>query len=145
MRGFVVDASVVVEYLLKTELGRAVTFLLENSALAAPQVMDIEVLSAFRRSVLNEGKPERTIIPAIDFLSTWQIQRVSHSHLLRNTWNYYRNVTAYDSIYLAAAKSLGVDVLTADSKLTRAPGLDVVVHDVRDASVLAELEANQTG
>ena len=145
MRGFVVDASVVVEYVLKTELGLAVTYLLEHSKLAVPQVLYIEVLSAFRRTVLKDGRPESTIIPAIDFLSTWPVERVCHQDLLRDTWRYHQNITAYDSIYLAAAKSLGVGVLTADSKLTRAPRLDVAVYDVRDSAVLADLEANLAG
>ena len=38
-------------------------------------------------------------------------------------------------------QNLNLEVLTADRKLARAPGIDVVVHDLRDANIIARLEA----
>ena len=140
MRGYVVDASVAVEYLLKSDLGRAVTNVLDHSALSAPQMIDIEVLSAFRRSVFQRKLSTDDALRALDRLSTWNVERVSHRGLIRLTWAYIRNVSAYDSAYLATAKFLGLEVLTADSKLARAPTVDVAVYDVRDVNVLAWLE-----
>ncbi len=140
MRGYVVDASVAVEYLLKSDLGRAVTNVLDHSALSAPQMIDIEVLSAFRRSVFQRKLSTDDALRALDRLSTWNVERVSHRGLIRLTWAYIRNVSAYDSAYLATAKFLGLEVLTADSKLARAPNVDVAVYDVRDVNVLAWLE-----
>ena len=140
MRGYVVDASVAVEYLLKSDLGRAMTNVLDHSALSAPQMIDIEVLSAFRRSVFQRKLSTDDALRALDRLSTWNVERVSHRGLIRLTWAYIRNVSAYDSAYLATAKFLGLEVLTADSKLARAPNVDVAVYDVRDVNVLAWLE-----
>ncbi|MCY4474998.1 MAG: type II toxin-antitoxin system VapC family toxin [Chloroflexi bacterium] len=140
MRGYVVDASVAVEYLLKSDLGRSVTNVLDHSALSAPQMIDIEVLSAFRRSVFQRKLSTDDALRALDRLSTWNVERVSHRGLIRLTWAYIRNVSAYDSAYLATAKFLGLEVLTADSKLARAPNVDVAVYDVRDVNVLAWLE-----
>ena len=140
MRGYVVDASVAVEYLLKSDLGRAVTNVLDHSALSAPQMIDIEVLSAFRRSVFQRKLSTDDALRALDRLSTWNVERVSHRGLIRLTWAYIRNVSVYDSAYLATAKFLGLEVLTADSKLARAPTVDVAVYDVRDVNVLAWLE-----
>ncbi len=140
MRGYVVDASVAVEYLLKSDLGRAVTNVLDHSALSAPQMIDIEVLSAFRRSVFQRKLSTDDALRALDRLSTWNVERVSHRGLIRLTWAYIRNVSAYDSAYLATAKFLGLEVLTADSKLARAPNVDVAVYDVRDVNVLSWLE-----
>ena len=140
MRGYVVDASVAVEYLLKSDLGRSVTNVLDHSALSAPQMIDIEVLSAFRRSVFQRKLSTDDALRALDRLSTWNVERVSHRGLIRLTWAYIRNVSAYDSAYLATAKFLGLEVLTADSKLARAPNVDIAVYDVRDDNVLAWLE-----
>jgi len=140
VRGYVVDASVAVEYLLKSDLGRSVTNVLDHSALSAPQMIDIEVLSAFRRSVFQRKLSTDDALRALDRLSTWNVERVSHRGLIRLTWAYIRNVSAYDSAYLATAKFLGLEVLTADSKLARAPNVDVAVYDVRDVNVLAWLE-----
>ena len=136
-----VDASVVVEYLLKTDLGNAITDFLESRSLAAPELMDIEVLSALRREVLKHELSESRASSAVDLLSSWNIRRVPHRELLRATWHHFRNVSSYDSAYLATAEKLDVDLLTADSKLTRAPRLNVVVHDVRDANVLARIQS----
>ena len=102
-RRCVADGSVVVEYLLKTNLGHAVTHLLEQNALAATELMDIEILSAFRRSVFKGEMSEPAAGDAIHTLSTWNIRRVRHRELLLDTWRHFRNVSTYDSVYLAIA------------------------------------------
>ena len=96
MRGYVIDASVVVEYLLKTELGKVMSDFLERSSLAAPEVMDIEVLSAFRRAFFKGELSHTEALRAIDALSTWDVRRVSHRELLQATWQYFQNVSSYD-------------------------------------------------
>ena len=53
MTGLVVDASVAVEYLLRTPLGMTVANTLDRASLVAPELMDAEVLSVLRRAVLN--------------------------------------------------------------------------------------------
>ena len=42
--------------------------------------------------------------------------------------------------YVALAKDFDTGVITADSKLARAPTVDVAVYDVRDVNVLTWLE-----
>ena len=54
----VVDASVAVEYLLRTPLGLKVALTLEESALVAPELLDAEVLAVLRRAVLGKRLPE---------------------------------------------------------------------------------------
>ena len=48
MTRYVIDASVAVEYLLKTPIGLAMADLIERAVLIAPELLDAEVLSALR-------------------------------------------------------------------------------------------------
>ena len=137
---YVIDASVAVEFLLRSPLGETVTDLLMNNTLFAPELFDIEVLAGLRRVVINGELSLEKAVALIDELVEWDIERVPHKDHLYGAWHYYRNVTAYDSVYLAIAEHLGVGVLTADSKLTRAPGINVEVHDLRNIEVLEWLE-----
>ena len=53
MTRLVVDASVAVEYLLRTPLGMTVANTLDHASLVPPELMDAEVLAVLRRAVLN--------------------------------------------------------------------------------------------
>lgn len=131
MTGYVVDASVAVEYLLRTSLGRAVADMIENASLSAPELMDAEVLSVLRGAVLKGHLEESRASLAIDDLAHWPVDRISHRYLARLAWQYHRSVSAYDAFYLAAARTLDIPLLTADGRLSRTSGLKVVVQHVR--------------
>ena len=60
MTGYVVDASVAVEYLLRTPVGLAAANLIDDALLVAPELMDAEVLSVLRRAVLHGHLAEGT-------------------------------------------------------------------------------------
>ena len=53
MTRYVVDASIAVEYLLRTPLGLTVADVLDDASLVAPELIDAEVLSVLRRAVLK--------------------------------------------------------------------------------------------
>jgi predicted nucleic acid-binding protein len=127
----VVDASAAVEYLLVTGLGERVSELLEGAALAAPELLDAEVLAVLRREVLAGRLQERRASEAVDDLRAWGIERVAHRLLLAEAWSLRGHVTAYDALYVAAARTHHAALVTADGPLARAPGLGIVVHDVR--------------
>ena len=131
MSGYVVDASVAVEYLLKTPLGLSVADTIESASLTAPELMDAEVLSVLRRAVLQGRLDEPRAQMAVDDLAHWPVDRISHLSLARVAWQYHRNVSAYDAFYIAAARVHGLSVLTADGRLSRASGLNVVIQHVR--------------
>lgn len=126
-----VDASVAVEYLLSTALGRRAAGLLEGADLAAPELLDAEVLAVLRRKVLTEALAERRATEAVADLRDWPLERLRHAELLAGAWALRRNVTAYDALYVAAARARGAALVTADGSLARATGLGVVVHNVR--------------
>ena len=131
MTRYVIDASVAVEYLLKTPVGRAMADLIERAALIAPELLDAEVLSVLRGAVLGGRLDEARALAALDDLADWPLDRVPNRELARLAWRHLHNVSAYDAFYVAAARAHNATLLTADGRLSRAPGLGVVVQHVR--------------
>jgi predicted nucleic acid-binding protein len=128
---FVVDASAAVEYLLKTILGEALAPLLDEAALAAPELLDAEVLAVLRREVSTGRLKATRAQQALDDLRDWDLERIGHRELLNDAWALRTRVTAYDALYVAAARQRGATLVTADGPLARAPALGVPVHNVR--------------
>ena len=122
MTRYVIDASVAVEYLLRTPLGLTVAEIIEGATLVAPEMMDAEVLSVLRRAV-STGTPRR-ITSADRHRGPGALagDRISHRALAPFAWKFHRAVSAYDAFYVAAARVHGVPLLTADGRLTRASG-----------------------
>ena len=131
MTRYVIDASAAVEYLLKTPLGQSLAPMMATATLAAPELMDAEVVAALRRAVLSDHLAEPRALLALDDLASWPVERISHRALARSAWHHRHNLTAYDAFYVAAARALDASLLTADGPLSRAPGLDIAVHNVR--------------
>ena len=131
MTRYVVDASVAVEYLLKTNLGESLAPLMDGAFLVAPELMDAEVLAVLRRAVLKGRLEERRARLAVEDLVIWPVERIPHRILAELAWEHRHNLSAYDSFYVAAARCYGVPLLTADGPLSRAPGIGVPVHNVR--------------
>lgn len=82
MPRFVVDASVAVEYLLRTPLGSMVADMIESASLVAPELMDAEVLSVLRRGVLSGRIEEARAQMVVDDLAYWPVDRISHRSLV---------------------------------------------------------------
>ena len=131
MTRYVIDASVAVEYLLKTPIGLAMADLIERAVLIAPELLDAEVLSALRGAVLGGRLEEGRALAALDDLIDWPLERIPNRTLARLAWRHLHNVSAYDAFYIAAARAHDAALLTADGRLSRAPGLGVVVQHVR--------------
>ena len=131
---YVVDASVAVEYLLRTPLGLAAADTLDAAALIAPELMDVEVVSALRKAVLLGRLDEPRAVTAVTDLSRWPVDRISHRALAHLAWRYRHNVSAYDAFYVATARSHGVPLVTADGKLAGASGLDITVQHIFGSS-----------
>ena len=93
MSRYVVDASVAVEYLLRTPLGLSAADMIEGASLAAAELMHAEVLSVLsvlkgrRGAVLSAGVSpvgylqEARAQMVIDDLSHWPVDRISHRSL----------------------------------------------------------------
>lgn len=127
----VVDASVAVEYLLRTALGRRVAPTLEQARLVSPELLDAEVLAVLRRETLAGRLHSARADEAVEDLARWPLERMPHRGLIATAWSLRGRVTAYDAMYVAAAIDQSAPLVTADGPLARAPSLGVVVHNLR--------------
>lgn len=127
-RILVVDASVVVDLIGRFRPQPIEARLwADDSVLAAPELLDIEVLQALRR-LDQEGAipPSRTRV--VEFLQALRMRRYRHYRLRDGIWSLHKNLTAYDAAYVTLARLLGATLATRDQKLARMPGLDVQVE-----------------
>jgi predicted nucleic acid-binding protein len=123
----VVDASAVVEWLARGPGAAVVERLLVHDVVVAPELLDVEVVSALRRLVRARRLAPRDARRALDVLLGAPISRVPHLGLAVDTWARSGTLTAYDAVYVALAARLHCPLVTADANLARAPGLGVTV------------------
>ncbi len=83
-----------------------------------------------RRAVLGGRLGEARAQMAIDDLVAWPVDRISHRTLAPLAWRYRASVSAHEAFYVAAARSRDLSLVTADGRLSRAPGLGVAVQHV---------------
>lgn len=119
----VVDASVMVPLLADdADEGALIRARIRGEVLAAPQLVDLEVMSVLRRlSRSGELSRDRTD-QAIDDLIGFPLQRASHRPLLPRCWELRHHLSSYDAAYVALAEALGAILLTADGRLLGARG-----------------------
>lgn len=121
----VIDASAATELLLGRAAGAAVAEHLgaHDHDMHAPDLLDVEVLSAVRRLVATgEAEPERADAAVVDLLDL-SLARYGHDILVPRIWSLRDNFSPYDAAYVALAEALsdeGVPLLTTDAKLSRA-------------------------
>jgi predicted nucleic acid-binding protein len=90
--------------------------------LMAPDLVDVETASVLRRRWLANDLTEGRFQVAIDDLESLPIVRYSTRGLMRRAFELRANVTAYDAAYVALAEGLACPLLTADTRLAKAPG-----------------------
>lgn len=118
----VVDASAVLEALLRTPAAKAVEKWLfdPRQTLHAPHLLDIEVAQVIRRySAKGEIDSERGRAALAD-LADLPLHRYPHDFLLPRIWDLRNNLTAYDAAYVALAEALDAPLLTRDQRLAAA-------------------------
>jgi predicted nucleic acid-binding protein len=127
-RVLVVDASIVVDLIGRFQ-PQPIEALLwaEDTVLAAPELLDVEVLQALRR-LDQDGAIPPSRMQVVELLQALRIRRFRHHSLLDGIWSLRKNLTAYDAAYVALARLLGGTLVTRDEKLAGAPGLDVRVE-----------------
>jgi len=121
----VVDASVVVQVLIADDIGLELAGRLaaEAEQVAAPQLLDVEVVSALRRLARSKAVPPAIASSVIDDLRALRIERHSHESLLVRVWDLRNVLTAYDAVYVALAEALHATLWTRDAGLARATGV----------------------
>jgi predicted nucleic acid-binding protein len=119
----VVDASVLAPTLADDGRdGDEARSRLFGHVLVAPELIDLEVVSVFRRLSLASRLPTRRANLALVDLTDLPLRRAPHRPLLARCWELKDNLTIYDAAYVALAEILEVVLVTADARLFRAPG-----------------------
>jgi len=95
---------------------------LRGEELAAPHLVDVEVTSVLRRSVLNGTITVQRASQALQDLADLAVERVVHTTLLPRIWELRSNYTSYDACYVAVAELFHAPLLTYDARMASAPG-----------------------
>jgi len=128
----VVDASVLATALGDDSAdGDTARARLRGEDLAAPELIDLEVVSVLRSQLAAGLLDTRRAALALQDLVDLPLRRASHRPLLARCWELRANLSAYDAAYVALAEALDSVLLTADERLARAPGVDCEIELVR--------------
>lgn len=122
MSALVLDASAVVEYLLRTPRGVPIEAVLRSSAGGAdvPALCDVEVASVLRRGVLAGRLTPGRAGEALADYGDLPLTRHGHLALVERIFALRDNFTAYDATYVALAERLEATLATTDPALERA-------------------------
>jgi predicted nucleic acid-binding protein len=119
----VVDASSLYYALVRRPRGDAIRRRLASDPdIAAPYLIDVEVLGVIRREFLFGHLDGTAADLAIDKLRAWPGERHEHRHLLSRAWELRYNVRGWDAMYVALAERLDATLITTDARLARAVG-----------------------
>ncbi len=115
-----VDASAALSALLNSGPARRA---LADERLHAPHLIDSEVLNGLRRRVAAGQLPAESGWNAVNALRRLGMTRYPVFTLLERVWDLRENLSAYDASYVALAELLNCSLMTADARLSRAPGV----------------------
>jgi predicted nucleic acid-binding protein len=128
----VVDASIVAAALADDGADgyRARKRLIEER-LAAPELLDLEVASVWRRALRAGRLSERRAGQALADLASAPLARAPHGPLMARVWQLRDDLTTYDAAYVALAEILDTVLLTADTRLARAQEVKCEIEVLR--------------
>ncbi len=126
----VVDASLIIEISLATPDGRRILKQIraEEDVLAAPELIDLEVLQVLRRFSRRKPGDLAQAEGAIAIFNGLPIERFTHAPLQARTWSLRDNLTAYDAAYFALAELLEAPLWTRDEKYRSVPGHGIAIE-----------------
>ena len=120
-----VDASVVVEVLRRSDRGDAVAASTRGAKLAAPTHLDVEVLSALGRLVRAGDAQAAIATRVLDRLARLAVERLPTAPLLQRASELRENSALRDGLSVACAETLGAGLLTLDERLARSTPVPV--------------------
>jgi predicted nucleic acid-binding protein len=123
----VVDASAALSAVLNAGAARRA---LASEQLHAPHLIDSEVANGLRRRVATA---QVSAADGWSALNTWRslgMTRYPVFALLDRVWELRGSLSAYDACYVALAELLNCNLLTADTRLSGAPGIRCAVTAV---------------
>jgi predicted nucleic acid-binding protein len=118
----VVDASAVLDGLLDAGQHEAIVRCLVGSTaqLAAPDLLDVEIVSVLRRCERHKEIANARAIRALDDLEALPVIRSPGRVLAQRAWRLRHNLTPYDAQYVALAQELAGELLTTDEGMAAA-------------------------
>lgn len=120
----VIDASILANALADDEadgqLARAE--LRADGEVTAPDLIDVETASVFRKRWLRGTLTDERLAAAVTHLRQMSFERIPTRRLIQRAVELRANVSAYDACYVALAESLHCELLTADRRLAHVPG-----------------------
>ena len=120
----VADSSAIVESLIGSTDART---LLANEQVQVVSHTDVEVASSLRRQVHLGWLRAEEGWRLLDTYRWMAVTRHSSFAMLDRIWELRENVSAYDAAYVALAEIIDCPLVTADARLSRAPGLRCAV------------------
>lgn len=126
----VIDASLALDIAIATPDGMVLRDRLsrDGGALAAPDVIELEVLQTLRRQLRNDRFTQKRASEALAIFDALEIERFSHRPLRARIWALKDNLTAYDAAYFALAEWLDAPLWTRDEKFGGVPGHRAIVE-----------------
>lgn len=118
MPELVADASSMVDALLITD--SPAKALLRNHTVHAPTLIDYEFAQVMRKASRAASVGADRAETALLAFNEMTIERHDARRLLPRIWSLREHFTAYDASYVALAESLGIALLTKDSRLAHA-------------------------
>lgn len=117
----VADASAVVDLVLNTDRASAIrAALVDVPALHAPEILDLEFLSALRGLERRREVSEARIVRGLSSLDDLRVVYHPHAPLRSAIWRLRHRFSAYDASYVAVARQTGFPLLTTDARLAGA-------------------------
>jgi predicted nucleic acid-binding protein len=119
---FVLDAPAVIEFRGAGDSDRALVHRVTTGQAAAPEIIDLEVLSWARKQTRGGHLPGAAAQGVIDDLQQFPIARSPHRPLAPRVRALRHSITPYDASYVALAERLGLPLVTTDAKLAGSNG-----------------------
>lgn len=118
----VVDASAVLDGLLDPAGHAIIATWLTGSAeaLAAPDLVDVEVMSVLRRWERAAEMTSSRARQVLEDLGALPLIRYPARAVVQEAWKLRHNLTAYDAQYVALAQALAARLLTTDGRMAHA-------------------------
>jgi predicted nucleic acid-binding protein len=125
----VVDTSAVLAALVGwPKIPALLEALASDGDLHAPHLIDVELLHALRRLVLQGDLSEDRAQDCRSDFADLAISRYPHQPLADRMWELRHNLTASDSAFAALSEALGAPLVTCDARVAEAPGHGANVH-----------------
>jgi predicted nucleic acid-binding protein len=124
----VVDASLIVDFVLSGSASSALGDRLMETSLHAPAHLDAEVLSAIGRIHRSGALSAREAGARLEDALSVPIDRHDLPALVQGAWHRRQRLRLADALYVELAHRLSVPLLTTDAALGRASAIAEVIE-----------------